>query len=100
MRILLAIILAFTLGIGSVAADTVIEYRGTRIVVTDDNIEAEMAKIDMLIDLGIGPPPAPPDCPFDEVKAPKAQTFKGDGSGGDAIQPEYDWTGQDYWLYT
>lgn len=99
MRILLAIILAFTLGLSTVSAGEVFEYRGTTVEVMDwetrDDVEA---RLDLLAELGLGGPPAPPEWAVDEVKEPIV--FKGDGTGGDSVKPQFDWESQDYWLYT
>jgi hypothetical protein len=78
----------------------VFEYNGTRISFdpTTSTKEEQLAVLEQF-----GAPPPPPDWPVEEVKTPKAPiTYKGDGSGGDAVAPtvECDWTGQDYWLYT
>ena len=98
MKILLAILLVLVFSVGTVSADDGVPftYNGYEYVYypslgeTEDSIKA------ILDEVSKGPPP-PPDWPIEAPKAPI--TYQGDGSGGDAIF-EYDWTGQEVWLWT
>jgi len=98
MRILLAILLAFTVGISTVSAWYVDEgtlyYDGVPIQWPED----EQAQKELLESLDTyGPPPPPPGYIAPVVSVPI--TYKNQDSSP-AIQVEYDWTNQDYWIWT
>jgi hypothetical protein len=88
------------------AVNYVFEYEGTRFSFdpTTSTKEAEIARLDELVVLGFGPPPPPPDylatAPEESV-AEGPVTYKNVDSGPSIEEVvEFDWTGQDYWLYT
>lgn len=82
----------------------VFEYDGTRFSFdpATSTKEAEIAKLDELVALGFGPPPAPPSEPI--VLVETSTVDYQDYDSGPSIQEvttiEYDWTGQEVWLWT
>ena len=102
MRIALLLAVALLLSVQPVgAADYHVDgdtlyYDGVPIQWPDD----EQAQQDLITSLdAYGPPPMPPGWPVDVVTAKSPITYKNQDSGP-AIQPTFNWTGEDYWRWT
>ena len=89
----------------------VFEYDGTRFSFdpATSTKEAEIAKLDELVALGFGSPPAPPSDivePVVTLVTPSPVDYQDYDSGPSVVEVaepdpiEYDWTGQEVWLYT
>jgi len=104
-RLLILAVILMALAPSAVSADswlsedgTTLYYDGVPIDMPDDPDEYARAK--EFLDT-YGPPPPPPDWPFEAPKVKAPVTYKNQDSGPAIEQPiVYDWTGQGYWYWT